>query len=112
MVFFADLPAGLLGGVLLQWFCPQPLPQALLQFGEAVCNGRALFGTLSAFALATAIFLWCCPGCVREPEELLRGAKNTRKMGASEGNEGSNNESEDCDERRLLVPLGCAPVAP
>ena len=121
MVFFADLPAGLLGGLLLEWFCPQPPPQALPQFGDSICDGRALFGSLSAFALSTSVFLWCCSGCVREPEALLRGAKNTYMgaarvrgwaEGTSEGIERSNNESDECGERRLLVPRASAQVAP
>ena len=43
VVFFADLPAGLLGGMLLEWHCPQP--PGGQQLGIA-CDARALYGSL------------------------------------------------------------------
>jgi len=105
VVFFADLPAGLLGGILLQWYCPQPpQPEQEPQYGTSVCDGRALFGTLGAFALATPVLLWCCPGCVREPDGALR---STSKAAANFGgkNRPSTSDEEGIEtEGQVLLP--------
>ena len=53
LVFLAEVPAGLLGGLLLERFCA----------AEGQCDGRQLFGALGAFAALTPLLL-----CARRTE--------------------------------------------
>eukprot|EP01052_Picozoa_sp_SAG31_P028389 SAG31_NODE_2736_length_5167_cov_4.773283_3_plen_528_part_00 len=68
-VFLADLPTGLLGGVLLAFFCPEEAKlQSNMDEDSSICDARRLFGTLGMFAILSPFFLWMCPSLFREPE--------------------------------------------
>lgn len=73
--FLAEVPAGLLGGVLLERFCSGDA--AVASGAEAAvgttgaahgsgCDARGLFGSLMGFALLTPLLLWSCPSLFRE----------------------------------------------
>eukprot|EP00933_Yihiella_yeosuensis_P044271 TRINITY_DN39371_c0_g1_i1.p1 TRINITY_DN39371_c0_g1~~TRINITY_DN39371_c0_g1_i1.p1 ORF type:complete len:267 (+),score=59.29 TRINITY_DN39371_c0_g1_i1:1050-1850(+) len=57
-VFLADVPVGMLGGALLETFCPS----------DEDCNSQRLFGALWAFALLTPLTMWSCGSCLEEPD--------------------------------------------
>lgn len=63
VIFLAEMPAGLLGGWLLERHCSS----------AAKCDARGLFGELAAFALLTPLMLWACPSLLREPSADVRG---------------------------------------
>ena len=68
-----QVPAGLLGGVLLERFCA----------AEGSCDGRRLFGALGAFAALTPLLLWLVPTAFREDERaLLAEARGSAGCGA------------------------------
>ena len=79
------------------------------QYGTVVCDGRALFGTLGAFALATPVLLWCCPGCVREPDAALRStSKATANFGGKNRPSTSDEEGIETEGQVLLPNRGAS----
>jgi hypothetical protein len=70
VTFLAELPAGLVGGVLLERHCSQA---AYEERGAAGCDARALFGSLGAFAALTPLVLWALPWLLREPSADVSG---------------------------------------
>ena len=57
ITFLAEVPAGLLGGWLLERHCPS----------EERCDGGGMFIELAGVALISPLFLWACPALFREP---------------------------------------------
>ncbi|KAL3910403.1 MAG: hypothetical protein SGPRY_009070 [Prymnesium sp.] len=57
LVFLAEVPAGLLGGSLLELYCPAEASR---------CHGQRLFGALATFGAITPALLWSCPALFRE----------------------------------------------
>jgi hypothetical protein len=57
VTFLAEVPAGLLGGWLLERHCAS---------AEA-CDGASMFAELAAVALISPVCLWMCPTIFREP---------------------------------------------
>ena len=64
--FLAELPAGLLGGFLLDLHCPR----------STSCDSAGLFGSLGAFAAVTPLLLWSCPSLLREPSADVSGGSH------------------------------------
>lgn len=64
ITFLAELPAGLVGGALLERHCSQA---AFDELGASGCDAHSLFGSLGAFASLTPIALWAVPRLLREP---------------------------------------------
>ena len=87
VVFLADLPAGLIGGLLLNKFCPNPDEDA-----SVVCDGQRLFGTLGLFAMMTPLLLFTCAPCFREPDAKIGalGESLTAPMADASSIEGHN----------------------
>eukprot|EP00656_Telonema_subtile_P050067 TRINITY_DN6389_c0_g1_i2.p1 TRINITY_DN6389_c0_g1~~TRINITY_DN6389_c0_g1_i2.p1 ORF type:complete len:457 (+),score=81.93 TRINITY_DN6389_c0_g1_i2:55-1425(+) len=56
--FLAEVPAGLLGGWLIEEHCPAPED----------CDGSTMFGKLAGFAVLTPLCLWACPWVFYEPD--------------------------------------------
>uniref|UniRef100_A0A7S3EPW9 Major facilitator superfamily (MFS) profile domain-containing protein n=1 Tax=Haptolina ericina TaxID=156174 RepID=A0A7S3EPW9_9EUKA len=63
LVFLAEVPAGVVGGILLERYCPQGSD-------GASCDGRRLFGALAAFACISPLLLWGIPTLLREDVAL------------------------------------------
>ena len=70
ILFLAELPAGLIGGALLERHCSQA---AYDEHGADGCDAHALFGSLAAFASLTPLALWIAPVLLREPSADTRG---------------------------------------
>ena len=70
VAFLAELPAGMLGGWLIERHCSSA---AVAASGAAGCDAPSLFGRLAAFALLTPLALWSCPSLLREPSADVRG---------------------------------------
>lgn len=70
VAFLAELPAGMLGGWLIEGHCSKA---AVAARGAAGCDAPRLFGSLAAFALLTPLALWSCPSLLREPSADVSG---------------------------------------
>jgi hypothetical protein len=108
VAFLAELPAGLLGGWLLDRHCSAASYDAL---GPHGCDARSLFGSLGAFALLTPLALWATPWLLREPlgDGPLAHAHTRGAPIGDDGCEASGFElAGACDE---VVCGGASPVA-
>ena len=72
-MFLAEVPAGLLGGHLLERYCG----------AEGECDGRRMFAALSCFAALTPLLLWAVPSAFREDETLLLAEANAAAAAAA-----------------------------
>ena len=70
IAFLAELPAGFIGGRLLERYCSET---AYEERGAAGCDSRSLFGALGAFAALTPLLLWLVPSLLREPSADVGG---------------------------------------
>ena len=68
--FLAEVPAGLLGGWLLEAHCTS----------SEHCDGRTLFGQLALFAALTPLMLWSCPRLFSEPDLMQRSMNSSTHM--------------------------------
>ncbi|KAL1495959.1 hypothetical protein AB1Y20_014601 [Prymnesium parvum] len=98
LVFLAEVPAGVLGGMLLERYCLD---------GHG-CDARRLFGALAAFAALTPMALWSCPSLFRE-EASLEIAKVEGKV---EGSSAARQEKWQLERelRRKLAAEGAAGI--
>jgi POT family proton-dependent oligopeptide transporter len=70
VAFLAELPAGLLGGWLVNRHCSEADTAAM---GPDGCNATGLFGQLALFALTSPVLLWTCPSLLLEPDADVSG---------------------------------------
>ena len=129
VAFLAELPAGLLGGWLLDRYCSAASYDAQDAQHDAHdaqhdaqdaqhdaldphgCDARGLFGSLGAFALLTPLALWATPWLLREPlgDGPLAHAHTRGAPIGDDGCEASGFElTGACDE---VVGGGASPVA-
>jgi len=96
VAFLAEVPAGMLGGWLIQRHCPEGQAGATGSAASGGCDARNLFGELGLFALLSPLALWSFPSLLREPDADVCGGQAQR----GEGRAGLTQSRAICSARR------------